>query len=244
MKPIQEFNVVGGNIEGPFGSHFGKMWICSATSLDVIAGDPVISKVDGKILSDFGVLTDEHAKHKEITGPLKESIIADFPDIIGLNVAIIKYYLDNIVPVSNGRFHVHVHRGKTMGSEHIAQIRKRLVDVDSRLSFGFGYNPTELSTDNNGEIVDVYYSVSLIVGFDTRYKTGTTFIPSSFTDFRSPPIYDDTPYKHKPNHLNETIGKIVNLEKNSTIVLNSKIAVLEGIFIPENPHIPVECCTR
>ena len=187
--PITDYAIVGGNIEGPFGSAFAKQWMCTATTLDVVGGEPLISVVDGKELKDFGVLTEEHRKHCDRLGPLKESIIQDFPDMIGLQVAIIKYHLQYHVP-ENGRFHVHVHRGKNMGSEHIAQIKKRLGFVeDDRLTFGYGYNPGELEPYPNGRPVDLYYSISLIVGFDPRYKTGTTFIPTVYTDFKSPPWY-------------------------------------------------------
>ncbi len=247
MQKISEFGVVGGNIEGPFGAEFGIIWLCTATVLDVIAGAPLVSVVDGKELADFGVLTSEHAKHANKVGALKESIISGFPDMIALHVAVIDYYLDNVVP-EGGTFHVHVHRGKNMGSEHIAQIQRRLAkkrgvgvdELDPRLSFGYGYNPGELSTPG-GKVASVYYSISLIVGFDPKYSSGTTFVPDVYTDFTEPPTYRDTPIASK-NHLLATMANIDPIAvSGNLIVRGGKVAVLKGIFIPEDATRPVEC---
>ncbi len=205
---------VGGNIECNFGSRYGKIWLCTATSLDVI-GNPPVSIIDGKELTDFGVLTSEHNLHKAVCGPLKENIIQGFPDLIGTNVAVIQYYLLNVVPV-DGKFHVHVHRGSRMGLEHIAQIKKRLGgEMDPRLEFGFGYYPNELACTP----CDVYYSISLIVGFDPNFKSGTTFIPSLYLD-------GDKKLEGE-NHLLGTVSKILD-----NYVSHVSISRLTEIFIP------------
>lgn len=225
---ITKFNVVGGNIESCFGSKYAKIWLCTATSLDVVGNVP-ISIIDGKEMTNFDILTKEHALYASKCGPLKESIIKGFPDLIGLNVRVIQYYLKYIVP-ENGTFHVHVHRGSRMGTEHINQIKKRLGYIDPRLDFGFGYYLNELEC----KPCDVYYSISLIIGFDPKYSSGTTFIPNAYTSFTDPPKYNDKIEMVCENHLLTTID---NIEQ--TCIKNAKIARLSGIFVPLEEEIKI-----
>jgi hypothetical protein len=221
---------VGGNIEGPYGSAYALHFMCTATVLDVIGSTtPLVSVVDGKELADFGVLTAEHAKHRDAVGPLKESIIRGFPDMIGLQAAIIRHHLEHVVPAGE-RFHVHVHRGARMGTEHISQLKQRLgAAADARLTFGYGYNRDELAP-GGVQVPYLYYSISLMVGFDPRVPTGTTIVPSCYTDFTHPPVYKNVSIPHKPNLLLTTLPCGIDVQ------LGGTIAVLSGIFIPDDPH--------
>lgn len=248
ISDIHELGVIGGNIEGPFGSRFCKNFLCTATVLDVVNPDvPLVSIVDGKHLHDLNEITAEHQKHSKQhnLGPLKESIIKGFRSVAYLNAAIIAYYLDRVVAPGE-TFHVHIHRGKTTGQAHIDTIRQLLDTVDSkycndqRLSFGFGYELNQLAPPNNKK-VDWYYSVSMIIGFNPRCRSGDTYIPCSYTDFTTPPLYTDIPIPHMSNNLIWPLLQNKFDLKKHHVVVGGKIAVLKGIFIPADPNKNVTC---
>jgi hypothetical protein len=71
--PIYKFNIVGGCIEGHYGSRFPKKhWLGTATALDIInPRNPIVSVVDGRELQNLNEISDHHEKNLQV-GPLKE----------------------------------------------------------------------------------------------------------------------------------------------------------------------------
>lgn len=246
ISDIHEFGVIGGNIEGPYGSRYCKHFICTAHVLDVVNPDvPLVSVVDGKHLHDLNEITVEHQKHakEQNIGPLKESIVSGVKSVPLFNSAVIRYYLDRVIP-KNETFHVHIHRGKTTGQAHIDEIKRELNSIDEkyvkdeRLSFGFGYELNQLQPPKG--TVDWYYSVSMIIGFNPRCRSGDVYIPLIYTEFTTPPQYTDTPISHNPNLMIWPLPHIIDYN----VTVGGKIAVLKGIFIPDDPTKNVKCNYR
>ena len=170
MIHLKDIGICGGNIEGAEPAKFGKLWLNTVTILDLpVRKGSCISKVNGRDLENFEDISQEHVSNPSF-GLLKESVIREFSSekFFKIQVLVILYYL-NTFPKN---FHIHVHRGKNMGTIHINLLQSYLkekisievldenvwlVNKRTKLTFGFGYQHDQL--DPKLENVDIYYSI-------------------------------------------------------------------------------------
>jgi len=220
---LTELGVVGGNIEGYIPSKFCKRWAATCTVIDVpVRHGATTSRLDGSVLTDFAAITVAHQNAPDFESTLKESIVKEFDQetFFQQQLGIIDYYRNN-----SESFHVHVHRGAGMGKKHIQTLQRKLKDCDG-ISFGFGYTHDQL--DPKIEDLDVYYSVSLIVGFKSDVNSGETYVPTTFTKL-SEGIYYPNPRTVIYNDLIDTLPYINAPMFKGT---NVTVAMLDGIYNP------------
>ena len=319
--------IIGGCIEGDLGSKYvktGGIFCQTVTALDVpVKKNATMSLVHpGKELKNLEEITQEHIEFGQ-KGTLKESIIEGFPetDFFKTQTFVILYYLSKLLAEHETnnqrvtkRMHVHVHRGSSMGPQHLRNLKTKLhsylfvldilkenkfpnfvvrsnvpnelndeflaseswifqsyctnrnhfSSVNITLTFGYGYKENELAPpslrsvnptnedfvedtymhDIFDTIVDFYYSISLIVGFDPEMSSGQTNIPNVLVDFdtKSIPAVLHLSKKHVKqiqNHLTTEWEKLENWARNMTfkvpIVINKGIVLklTGGIYNPE-----------
>jgi hypothetical protein len=133
------------------------------------------------------------------------------------------------------------------GNEWTFQTKTNLIIM----SFGFGYEHSQLEPPTIGslQLVDFYYSVSLIVGFDSELTTGQTNIPQYVTQFDTssvPPVLHCTREKYK-NFLTDEWEYIeMWIQKKGyqqvNIVNNGILLQINGIYNPNlDDEIKLTC---
>ena len=340
--------IIGGCIEGDCGSNYVKEYgiFCqTATALDVpVKKNATMSSANfGKELKNLEEITQEHLQFGQ-KGTLKESIVSGFPEenFFDTQIFVILYYLSKFLTNESvlgkpeqrvtKRMHVHVHRGSSMGPQHLINLKNKLLsnfcilkkrwanrifvtenanttnglenepwifesylrfdnsthkvctttgstsqksaDVSGDitistssirviLTFGYGYKKNELTppciefqnskklkscnanNSHSNSLVDFYYAISLVVGFDPEMMSGQTNIPRIITRFdtKSDPailhLCKDR-IRKIPNHLTtewEHLEKWVKQHFVKPPVVINRGIILEltgGIYNPES----------